>query len=124
MTSSPSSAKDDSASGANAKIRLTDQEKKNNHIASEQKRRQAIREGFDKLADIVPGMKGQGRSENLVLQNTIDYLKKEIVDYHDMMRIASERGVPVEDLEIPDINHGYKDGDMEGDVSEGGGKST
>ncbi|KAG9714418.1 hypothetical protein KCU73_g16218, partial [Aureobasidium melanogenum] len=43
------------------KPRLTEQEKKNNHIASEQKRRQAIREGFDRLAEIVPGMSGQGR---------------------------------------------------------------
>ena len=34
------------------KPRLTEQEKKNNHIASEQKRRQAIREGFDRLAEI------------------------------------------------------------------------
>jgi heteromeric Ino2p/Ino4p transcription factor len=121
MTSSPSSAKDGSSGGNAAKVRLTDQEKKNNHIASEQKRRQAIREGFDKLADLVPGMKGQGRSENLVLQNTIEYLKQEIGDYQQLMKLASERGLSVEDLVIPDINHGYKDGEM---GSDGGGRST
>jgi heteromeric Ino2p/Ino4p transcription factor len=125
MTSSPSSAKDGSTSGNNnatsssaaaaAKARLTEQEKKNNHIASEQKRRQAIRDGFDKLAELVPGMKGQGRSENLVLQNTIDYLKKEIDDHEGLMRLAREKGVRTEDLKIEDINHGFREG------SEGGG---
>lgn len=48
--------------------RLSEQEKKNNHIASEQKRRMAIREGFDRLTEIVPGLEGQGRSENIVLK--------------------------------------------------------
>jgi heteromeric Ino2p/Ino4p transcription factor len=36
--------------------RLTDAEKKQNHILSEQKRRQAIRQGFDRLAAMTPGM--------------------------------------------------------------------
>jgi hypothetical protein len=41
---------------------------KANHIASEQKRRQAIREGFDKITAIVPDLeKSQGRSEATVL---------------------------------------------------------
>jgi hypothetical protein len=48
--------------------RLSEQEKKNNHIASEQKRRLAIREGFDRLTEIVPGLEGQGRSESIVLK--------------------------------------------------------
>src|SRR5206468_1851686 len=48
--------------------RLTEQEKKTNHIASEQKRRMAIREGFDRLTEIVPGLEGQGRSESIVLK--------------------------------------------------------
>jgi heteromeric Ino2p/Ino4p transcription factor len=119
MTSSPSSSKDTPTNSAAAKVRLTDQEKKNNHIASEQKRRQAIREGFDRLADIVPGMKGQGRSENLVLQNTIDYLKSQIVEYEELLAIAKEKGVSVEDLIIQDINHGLKDEDGEERSSEG-----
>ncbi|KAK9459621.1 uncharacterized protein V1516DRAFT_687355 [Lipomyces oligophaga] len=58
---------------------LTAEEKKANHIASEQKRRQAIRDGFDKLTDIVPGLtKSQGRSEAIVLQKTLEYLKQEL----------------------------------------------
>lgn len=42
-----------------------------NHIASEQKRRQAIREGFDKITSVVPDLtKSQGRSEGIVLQKS------------------------------------------------------
>jgi hypothetical protein len=55
--------------------RLTEAQKKENHIRSEQKRREAIREGFDRLASIVPGMEGQGRSEAVVLDATVKYLR-------------------------------------------------
>jgi heteromeric Ino2p/Ino4p transcription factor len=58
--------------------RLTEQEKKNNHIASEQKRRQAIREGFDRLTELVPGLEGQGRSESVVLRKSVDFMRKEV----------------------------------------------
>ncbi|TGZ84510.1 hypothetical protein EX30DRAFT_337037 [Ascodesmis nigricans] len=55
--------------------RLSEQEKKNNHIASEQKRRLAIREGFDRLTEIVPGLEGQGRSESIVLKKSVDHMR-------------------------------------------------
>jgi hypothetical protein len=59
--SSPSGG---NGSGSNTdRPRLTDAEKKQNHILSEQKRRQAIRMGFDRLAAMTPGMNGLGRSE-------------------------------------------------------------
>ena len=41
--------------GAVDKTRLTEAEKKQNHIISEQKRRQAIRQDFDRLSTITPG---------------------------------------------------------------------
>lgn len=44
----------------------------------EQKRRQAIREGFDRLTELVPGLEGQGRSENIVLSKTVIYMKDQI----------------------------------------------
>lgn len=47
---------------------LTEAEKKANHIASEQKRRQNIRVGFDQLVDIVPTLSQCHRSEALILQ--------------------------------------------------------
>jgi heteromeric Ino2p/Ino4p transcription factor len=85
------------------KPRLTEQEKKNNHIASEQKRRQAIRDGFDRLANIVPGMVGQGRSENLVLQSTLDFMKKQLEDYHAMMAEARMRNIDTRDLKMEGV---------------------
>ncbi|CAG8559737.1 9302_t:CDS:2 [Acaulospora colombiana] len=47
---------------------LTEAEKKANHIASEQKRRQNIRLGFDQLVEIVPTLSQCHRSEALILQ--------------------------------------------------------
>jgi heteromeric Ino2p/Ino4p transcription factor len=86
------------------KPRLTEQEKKNNHIASEQKRRQAIRDGFDRLANIVPGMTGQGRSENLVLQSTLDYMKKQLDEYNAMMAEAQLRNIDTRDVKIEGVD--------------------
>jgi hypothetical protein len=85
------------------KPRLTEQEKKNNHIASEQKRRQAIREGFDRLANLVPGMEGQGRSESLVLNSSIIYMKEQLDEYKRLLEQAQASGIDIKDLEIPDL---------------------
>jgi hypothetical protein len=85
------------------KPRLTEQEKKNNHIASEQKRRQAIRDGFDRLANIVPGMAGQGRSENLVLQSTLEFMKKQLEEYNAMMAEAELRNIDTRDVKIDGV---------------------
>lgn len=56
---------------------------------TEQKRRQAIREGFDRLTELVPGLEGQGRSEGLVLKRTVDFMREKI----------EERRVIVEQIE-------------------------
>lgn len=63
----------------NERPRLTDAEKKQNHIISEQKRRQAIRQGFDRLASMTPGMAGMGRSEAAVLNAAVHEIKKQTV---------------------------------------------
>jgi hypothetical protein len=47
---------------------LSDDQKKANHIASEQKRRANIRIGFEKLVDIVPTLSNGHKSESLILQ--------------------------------------------------------
>lgn len=47
---------------------LSDDQKRANHIASEQKRRANIRIGFEKLVDIVPTLSNGHRSEALILQ--------------------------------------------------------
>ncbi|KAL1838310.1 hypothetical protein VTJ49DRAFT_2822 [Mycothermus thermophilus] len=76
--------------------RLTDLEKKANHIASEQKRRQAIREGFDRLSEIVPGLQGQARSEGIVLHATLLHLRKLLKERRRMIEILEENGVAVD----------------------------
>ncbi|KAF2093514.1 hypothetical protein NA57DRAFT_81445 [Rhizodiscina lignyota] len=82
------------------KPRLTEKEKKNNHIASEQKRRQAIREGFDRLATIVPGMEGQGRSEAVVLQATLEYMRAQIEERKKLLEQARMQGLDTSGLDL------------------------
>ncbi|KAF1807352.1 hypothetical protein FB192DRAFT_1246596, partial [Mucor lusitanicus] len=54
---------------------LSESQKKANHIASEQKRRQNIRIGFDQLIDIVPSLNHGNRSEALILQKSVDHIR-------------------------------------------------
>lgn len=79
------------------KPRLTEEEKKQNHIASEQKRREAIRAGFDRLCDLVPGLAGQGRSEGIVLRRTVAYIKEQLRKRRDLVMAAETRGEYVSD---------------------------
>src|SRR5205807_9287469 len=82
------------------KPRLSEQEKKNNHIASEQKRRQAIRDGFDRLASIVPGMEGQGRSEAVVLEATLPLMREKIEERQQIIHDAQAKGVDTTGWEL------------------------
>lgn len=102
-----SSALDDAATASreaalNDKPRLTEQEKKNNHIASEQKRRQAIREGFDEMADIVPGLRGQGRSEAVVLQGATAHVRRLLSERYKLLQEARRRGVDTKSWDLDD----------------------
>lgn len=81
------------------KPRLTEEEKKQNHIQSEQKRRQAIREGFDQLCTIVPGMANQGRSEAVVMSATLDYLKAQLADKESLRERAMDMNMSEGDFE-------------------------
>ncbi|KAM7190370.1 hypothetical protein V8F20_009765 [Naviculisporaceae sp. PSN 640] len=76
--------------------RLTEEEKKQNHIASEQKRRTAIREGFDKLSHLVPGMEGQARSEATVLKATVNFLVAQLEKRRQLVMECDARGIPVD----------------------------
>lgn len=101
-SSSPATAASKSVSGQDKeKPRLTDQEKKNNHIASEQKRRAAIREGFDRLTDLVPGLEGQGRSESIVLQKTVDFIHVQLQERRNLIAEIESKGGQVDDSMRP-----------------------
>ncbi|KAI1388332.1 uncharacterized protein F4822DRAFT_428952 [Hypoxylon trugodes] len=53
---------------------LTDAQKRENHIKSEQKRRGAIKEGFDDLGEIVPNLRGGGYSKSAMLSLAGEWL--------------------------------------------------
>lgn len=56
----------------------TSEEKKANHIQSEQKRRQVIRDAFDELTSLVPGLgRAQSKSEAIVLKKTVDFIHQQ-----------------------------------------------
>lgn len=74
------------------KPRLTEEQKRQNHITSEQKRRQAIRDGFDKLAEIVPGIQGQGRSEGHVLNVSVQHILEQLDRRSSLIQDIEARG--------------------------------
>jgi hypothetical protein len=53
---------------------LTEEEKKANHIASEQKRRSTIRNGFQDLTDLVPTLKNVNNSKSIILFKAVDFI--------------------------------------------------
>ncbi|KAF2211751.1 hypothetical protein CERZMDRAFT_11682, partial [Cercospora zeae-maydis SCOH1-5] len=75
-----------------AKSRLTEEQKKRNHIESEKKRREAIRNGFDRLSTIVPGMQGQARSEAIVLAATVDHMRAMLKQKEQIYAAAMAKG--------------------------------
>ncbi|ROW14269.1 hypothetical protein VPNG_04241 [Cytospora leucostoma] len=84
------------------KPRLTEEQKRQNHISSEQKRRQAIRDGFDKVASLVPGLEGQGRSEGHVLNVTVQFILEKIEERRQLVEeIEARGGVVSDDLKQP-----------------------
>ncbi|CAG8959962.1 hypothetical protein HYFRA_00012679 [Hymenoscyphus fraxineus] len=61
--------------GKAARENLTEDQKRENHIRSEQKRRTLIREGFEDLGELVPGLRGGGFSKSAVLIMAADWLE-------------------------------------------------
>ncbi|POS70624.1 hypothetical protein DHEL01_v210980 [Diaporthe helianthi] len=97
-----SSPRRDSANGQEEKPRLTEEQKRQNHISSEQKRRQAIRDGFDKMASIVPGLEGQGRSEGHVLNVSVQFIVERIQERRQLIeQIEARGGVVPDELKAP-----------------------
>ncbi|KAH7398993.1 hypothetical protein DE146DRAFT_613022, partial [Phaeosphaeria sp. MPI-PUGE-AT-0046c] len=55
---------------------LTEEQKRSNHILSEQKRRNLIKRGFDDLHDLVPEIRNGGLSKSSVLTEAANFLDK------------------------------------------------
>lgn len=54
---------------------LTEEEKRANHIASEQKRRNTIRKGFKEMTEIIPTLKNINNSKSTILFKAVEYIK-------------------------------------------------
>ncbi|KAG0005054.1 hypothetical protein BGZ65_012066 [Modicella reniformis] len=54
---------------------LTEDEKRANHIASEQKRRNTIRNGFKDMTDIVPDLRDVNSSKSTILFKAVDFIR-------------------------------------------------
>ncbi|KAK3842711.1 MAG: hypothetical protein J3R72DRAFT_420896 [Linnemannia gamsii] len=82
---------------------LTEAEKKANHIASEQKRRQNIRVGFDSLVEIVPTLSDCHRSEAVILQKSVDYIHRLLSQKNELKSrvrdLQTHLGDPVDDVD-------------------------
>ncbi|CAG8897021.1 unnamed protein product [Penicillium egyptiacum] len=58
-----------------ARENLTEEQKRTNHILSEQKRRNLIRQGFEDLCTLVPALRGGGFSKSAMLTGAADWLE-------------------------------------------------
>ncbi|GAM87281.1 hypothetical protein ANO11243_053030 [Dothideomycetidae sp. 11243] len=87
-------------SDANQKTeRLTDEQRKHNHIQSERQRREAVRNGFNQLSEIVPGMVDQGKSEVKVLTATVDYIAEQLKRKEEFKEHCMRLGMSEGDFE-------------------------
>ncbi|KAI8337527.1 hypothetical protein BC941DRAFT_375250 [Chlamydoabsidia padenii] len=91
---------------------LSEEQKKANHIASEQKRRANIRIGFDQLVELVPELTECQRSESLILQKSVDYIRQLVEtknDLRDRVRdLQSALGeIPDEDSSEGELDYGF-----------------
>ncbi|CAO3633663.1 unnamed protein product [Mucor fragilis] len=91
---------------------LSDDQKRANHIASEQKRRANIRIGFEKLVDIVPTLSNGHRSEALILQKSVEHLRQ-LVESKTLLKEKARRlqlmlgEIPDEDSSEGEIDYDF-----------------
>ncbi|KAI8578683.1 hypothetical protein K450DRAFT_246024 [Umbelopsis ramanniana AG] len=75
MAESPGSSTSGNKRSKQHKELLTEEEKRANHIASEQKRRNTIRTGFKELTDIIPTLKNINNSKSTILFKAVEYIR-------------------------------------------------
>lgn len=83
-------AKAQQGAAKQAKENLSEEQKRNNHILSEQKRRNLIRQGFDDLCALVPGLRGGGFSKSAMLTQAADWLEDMIQGNEILKRQLAE----------------------------------
>ncbi|KAI0462247.1 hypothetical protein LJB42_004335 [Komagataella kurtzmanii] len=86
---------------------LSDEQKKINHIQSEQRRREQIRSTYDKLVDIVPDLTTkENRSELSILTKTSSYIRKLREENEGLLDETKKQGIDPETV-INEINFKY-----------------
>ncbi len=79
MSSSSNSPQPSKPARKKRRENLSEQQKRLNHITSEQKRRNLIQQGFNEIHSLVPTLRGQrerGDSKSTVLLKTVDYIQE------------------------------------------------
>jgi hypothetical protein len=87
QSSSPAKRRKSTASSATKHPRenLTEDQKRENHIRSEQKRRTLIKEGFDDLGELVPDLREGGHSKSAALVMAADWLE-DLINGNELLR--------------------------------------
>ncbi|KAG9575800.1 hypothetical protein KCV01_g17684, partial [Aureobasidium melanogenum] len=79
---------------------LTEDQKRSNHIRSEQKRRNIIKQGYEDLNELVPNLKTGGFSKSAVLTETTRFLEEIFLGNNSvetyLRNLAAEKGIPFE----------------------------
>lgn len=95
---SESSSKEGNALSGSHKLtreNLSEQQKRSNHIQSEQRRRNLIKQGFDDLCTLVPSLRTGGHSKSGILVQAADWLE-------DLLKGNEELKVVLESLKSID----------------------
>ncbi|EGO52935.1 hypothetical protein NEUTE1DRAFT_133463 [Neurospora tetrasperma FGSC 2508] len=76
--------------------RLTEEEKKQNHIQSEHKRRTQIRNGLEAVSKIVPGCENLQRSEGVLLHKLVEFMAVHMEERQKMIEELESLGEEVD----------------------------
>ncbi|KAI9844562.1 MAG: hypothetical protein M1837_005521 [Sclerophora amabilis] len=71
---------------------LSEDQKRSNHILSEQKRRNLIKQGFDDLCELVPELHGGGHSKSVMLFHAADWLEDLLLRMEELRGILASMG--------------------------------
>lgn len=72
------------------RVNLTEEEKRNNHILSEQKRRNLIKNGFDELNHLVPELQVGGMSKSNILLEVASFIQTLLDGNKELCQILGE----------------------------------
>jgi heteromeric Ino2p/Ino4p transcription factor len=78
------------------KQRLSEVEKKSNHIASEKRRRSVIRKQCQTIAEMVPGLEDKYRSEAQVMEGAKGFIEENVDEQKKLLEKARRLGLQAE----------------------------